>query len=128
MRDVNKVILVGRLGADPVKRETRNGIPVVHFPVATGRKVKSGPEEGALPIEQTQWHQVVAWGKQGLACAAFLRKGNSVYVEGALLSRKYTDKEGEERVSFEIQADQVSFLGRSGRVGIEQMAQEATPA
>ncbi len=113
MKDVNKVILIGRLGADPILRETKTGAVVVHFPVATSRRVKpTEPAEGEeTKVEETQWHRIVAWGRQGETCAEFLKKGQKVYVEGSILSRKYEGKDGSERMSFEVIADTVSFLG-----------------
>ncbi len=113
MKDVNKIILIGRLGADPVLRETKTGAVVVHFPVATSRWVKpTEPSEDEIPkTEETQWHRIVAWGRQGEACAQYLKKGQKVYVEGSLLSRKYEAKDGTEKMSFEVIADTVSFLG-----------------
>jgi single-strand DNA-binding protein len=110
MKDVNKVILVGRLGADPVQKETKNGLAVASFSVATSRR---GREEGET---QTQWHKVVAWGKQAEACALYLKKGHAVYVAGMMKSRNYEAKDGNQRTSFEVHADEVSFLGRVGRV------------
>lgn len=123
MRDVNKVILIGRLGADPVQRQTHGGVAVVHFPLATSRRVKQEGEEAAT-TEETQWHRVVAWGRQGETCARYLKKGNSVYVEGSVRTRKFEGKEGGERFAFEIHADNVSFLGRSGRVKLEEAGEE----
>jgi single-strand DNA-binding protein len=113
MKDVNKIILIGRLGADPVLRETKTGAVVVHFPVATSRRVKSTePSEDETPkTEETQWHRIVAWGRQGEACAQYLKKGQKVYVEGSVLSRKYEAKDGTEKMSFEVIAETVSFLG-----------------
>jgi single-strand DNA-binding protein len=125
MKDVNKIILIGRLGADPVLRETKNGATVVHFPVATSRRVKStepvtgGSETNGAEVaraedsktEETQWHRIVAWGRQGETCALYLKKGQKVYVEGSFQSRKYEAKDGTERVSFEVIAETVSFLG-----------------
>ena len=111
MKDVNKVILVGRLGADPVLRSTQNGGSFSHFPVATSRKWKVADEtEGEKLNEETQWHNIVAWGRQGENCAQFLKKGQRVYVEGMIRSRKYEDKEGQPKTSFEVHADSVSFL------------------
>ena len=118
MKDVNKVILIGRLGADPIQRETKSGTSVVHFPMATSRKFREGAEgEGETSREETQWHRVVAWGKQGEVCAQYLRKGQPVYVEGMIRSRKYDGKDGVGRVAFEVHADNVSFLngGRPAR-------------
>lgn len=111
MKDVNKIILMGRLGADPIRRETKAGNPVVHFPLATSKKLK-GTEEGDTLKEETQWHRVVVWGKQGEDCATFLKKGQGVFIEGSLKSRKYEAKDGTERYSFEVIADSVSFLPR----------------
>ena len=180
MKDINKVILLGRLGANPVRRYTKLGTPVVHFPVATKRRVgketvmapnslsnspilvvnenaefiessrspmnlgasedssfdfhvdtqNSGEESNGSsppatpappqPIkppyvakspEETQWHQIVSWGKLAENCAQYLRKGNSVYVEGSLRSRAYSDKAGIQKWAIEIHAETISFLG-----------------
>ena len=125
MKDINKVILVGRLGADPVRRETKNGNPVVSFSLATSRRLsaegaagqgtQAGEEGTARPLEVTQWHRIVAWGKQGETCSRFLRKGDSVYIEGSLRSHKYEGKEGITRLAFEVVAEEVSFLGSPRR-------------
>lgn len=121
MRDVNKVILIGRLGADPIQRTTKNGNPVVNFSVATSRKLKpiSGADEpggeGRRWEEETQWHQVVVWGKQGEYCAQYLRKGHGVYLEGSLRSRQYEAKDGTQKTVFEVHADDVRFLSRPYR-------------
>lgn len=147
MRDVNKVILIGRLGANPVQRQTKNGIPVVHFPVATTRRTRppaeveaerearpagaaagaGGASEAAPEIaEETQWHRIVAWGRQGQVCAEYLRKGSSVYVEGSVRTRKFEGKDGDERIAFEVHAEEVSFLGgRGGKVNVERVAEAA---
>src|SRR5208283_2485198 len=96
MKDVNKVILLGRLGADPVQNETKNGLAVASFSVATSRKGR----EDAEP--QTQWHKVVAWGRQAEACGQYLKKGHAVYVAGMMKSRNYEAKDGSQRTSFEV--------------------------
>lgn len=117
MKDFNKIILLGRLGADPIVRETKTGQSVTHFPLATSRRIASQADssaEGAERVEETQWHRVVVWGKQGQACAQFLKKGQSVLVEGSMRSHKYEGKDGKERVSLEVYAENVSFLS-SGR-------------
>lgn len=136
MRDVNKILLVGRLGADPVRRTTKSGMAVVQFPVATARRLFSeAPQAPALvegdvqmsegeslpvreaqkPEPTTDWHRVIVWGRQGEACAQYLRRGAPVYIEGRLQNHKYETKAGEERWSFEVHADEVNFLpsGRS---------------
>lgn len=111
MKDVNKVILVGRLGADPIQRETKNGKVVVHFSLATSRRIQSEGESSEAVTEETQWHKVLAWGKEGENCAQFLKKGASVYVEGSIRSHKFDGKDGTPRTVFEVYADSVSFLG-----------------
>lgn len=121
MKDINKVILVGRLGADPIQRETKNGLPVVSFSVATSRK---GREEGET---LTQWHKIVAWGKQAEICGTYLKKGHSVYVEGSMRSRKYEGKDGTIKLAFEIHADDVSFLGNRSTRSVRRDA-EGAPA
>lgn len=120
MKDVNKVFLIGRLGADPIQRETKNGVAVVHFPLATTRRIQvaagnpgqTGSESPNL-MEETQWHRIVTWGKQGETCAQFLKKGASVYIEGSMRSHKYEGKDGQSRMAFEVHAEEVSFLGKS---------------
>ncbi len=118
MKDFNRAILVGRLGADPVLRETKNGVKVANFPVATSswRKSSGEPSEAALAQEskqsETQWHRVVAWGKQAEICGRFCRKGSTVLIEGEIRSHSYTLASGEERWSHEIHAEAVHFMGR----------------
>jgi single-strand DNA-binding protein len=119
MKDVNKVILVGRLGADPVSRETKSGLAVASFTVATSRK---GKEEGEI---QTQWHKVVAWGKQAEACSAYLKKGHSVFVEGTMRTHKYEGKDGNSRTAFEVHVDDISFLTRGGGRRQEAVAEDS---
>ncbi len=112
MKDVNKIILIGRLGADPVLRETKSGTSVASFPLATTRKFRSDSDTEAEALgEDTQWHRVVVWGKNGEACAKFLTKGQPVYVEGMVRSHRYDGKDGVSRLAFEVHADSVSFLG-----------------
>jgi single-strand DNA-binding protein len=122
MKDVNKVILVGRLGADPIQRHTKSGFPVAHFAVATSRRIyKENPSASASEIsdsltaapvvQETQWHQIVAWGKQGEACSQYLKKGHSVYIEGMIRSRTWESKDGAQKISFEIHSENISFLG-----------------
>ncbi|MFZ9595426.1 MAG: single-stranded DNA-binding protein [Bdellovibrionia bacterium] len=122
MKDVNKVILVGRLGGDPIQRQTKNGYPVTHFSLATSRKIPRTGDSDPSNLEalqaptppclsqETQWHKIVVWGKQAQACAQFLRKGHSVYVEGMIRSHSYENKEGSKQTSFEIHSETVSFL------------------
>jgi single-strand DNA-binding protein len=104
MKDMNKIFIMGRLGADPTPKETKTGVKMVTFPVATARWTKEGGEI-------TQWHRVVAWGKQSEQCVTYLKKGRSVLVEGSIKTRKYPSKDGIERLSVEVHADDVTFLG-----------------
>lgn len=123
MKGINRTVLLGNLGADPIRRTTKNGNPVVHFPMATSRKVKKG-EEG---VEETQWHQIVAWGKLAETCEKYLSKGRKVYVEGSVRTRRYESKEGEPRVSYEVHAENVIFIdskkGSSSNSPEETLAQ-----
>ncbi len=117
MKDINKAILIGRLGSDPIQRQTKSGVPVTHFSVATTRRIlkdrgdETSTETETSPIEETQWHRIVAWGRQAEACSHYLKKGNSVYIEGQMRSHTYENKEGKSNLCFEIQAETVSFLG-----------------
>lgn len=104
MKDMNKIFIMGRLGADPAPKETKTGVKMVTFPVATSRWSKEGGEV-------TQWHRVVAWGRQSEQCATYLKKGRSVLIEGSIKTRKYPGKDGIERISVEVHADDVTFLG-----------------
>lgn len=105
---VNKVILVGNLGKDPQTRSTPNGQEVATLTVATSEKYKD--KAGELQ-ERTEWHTVVVWGKQAESCGKYLSKGRQVYVEGRLATRKWTDKEGVEKYTTEVVAENVKFLG-----------------
>src|SRR5437773_3533883 len=111
MIDVNKIILVGRLGADPVKKATKTGLAVTNFNVATSyrRMAKDAPlEDGEIPmVDQTQWHHVVAFGKLGEICAERLKKGSPVYVEGTYRSRNYPGKDGLQRTWWEVQSEKI---------------------
>jgi single-strand DNA-binding protein len=109
MSSVNKVIIVGRLGADPELRYTPSGRPVCRLSIATDR---SYLDAQGTRQEQTDWHRVVAWGKQGEVCKNFLAKGRQVYIEGRLAHSNYTDKEGIKRHSTEVVSQSVVFLGR----------------
>jgi len=105
---VNKVILVGNLGKDPEVRFTGGGKAVCKFPLATSEVWNDA--EGHKQ-ERTEWHNIVVWGKQGENCGQYLSKGRQVYVEGAIRSHSYDDKDGNKRYMTEIIAQQVRFLG-----------------
>jgi single-strand DNA-binding protein len=123
MINLNKVILIGRLGNDPVRRETKNGTPVTNFSLATSRQVQEEPTElggEATKREETIWHYIVVWGRQAEVCYQYLRKGRMVYVEGSMRKKNYTGKDGLARVSWEIYADSVGFLGGASSSGTTQ--------
>jgi single-strand DNA-binding protein len=111
-RGVNKVILVGNLGADPETRYTANGGAITNIRLATSEAWKdktSGENQ-----ERTEWHRVVLFGKLGEIAGEYLKKGRQVYIEGSLRTNKYTDKEGVERYSTDIVANEMQMLGGPG--------------
>ncbi len=110
MSGVNKVILIGNLGADPEVRHLQNGASVANFRIATSETYKD--KTTGEKREQTEWHSIVAW--RGLAeiTEKYLRKGSKVYVEGKLRTRQWQDKEGNTRYTTEIQADEMNLLDR----------------
>jgi single-strand DNA-binding protein len=108
MASINKVILIGNLGADPEKRVTGTGQVVTNFNIATTDRWndKSGQRQ-----ERTEWHRIVVWGQQAENCAQYLSKGRPVYIEGSLRTRQWDDKDGNKRYTTEIIAQRVQFLG-----------------
>ena len=104
---LNKVILIGNLGADPELRYTQNGNQVASFSVATSERWKG--QDGKAQ-ESTEWHRIVAWGKLAEICGQYLRKGSRVYVEGKLQSRKWRDQGGVERAITEVIARDMEML------------------
>ncbi|HEX2530113.1 MAG TPA: single-stranded DNA-binding protein [Burkholderiaceae bacterium] len=109
MATVNKVILVGNLGRDPETRYTANGDCICHLNLATSERwVDKASNEKR---EITEWHRVVLYRKLGETAAQYLKKGAQVYIEGRLHTRKWTDKEGGDRYTTEIIADQMQMLG-----------------
>ena len=108
---VNKALIIGRLGNDPVVRQSGNGKYVCNFSVATSDKytTKAGEKK-----ENTEWHNVVVWGPSAEACGKFLKKGRSVFVEGRMQHREY-EKDGVKRTTTEINASKVEFLDKAGK-------------
>ena len=105
---VNKATLVGNLGQDPELRHTAGGTAVTTLRLATTHRMKD--REGNWN-DQTEWHSVVVWGKRAETVAQFCRKGKQLYVEGRIQTRKWQDRDGKDRLSTEIVADDVRFLG-----------------
>ena len=111
-RGINKVILVGNLGADPETRAMPSGTTVANLRIATSeswRDKQSGEQQ-----ERTEWHRVVLFGRLGEVAAEYLKKGSQVYIEGSLRTRKWQDKQGNERYSTEIVANEMQMLGGRG--------------
>jgi single-strand DNA-binding protein len=109
MASVNKVIIVGNMGKDPEVNFSAGGDPVVNISVATSSRYKD--KTTGEPKEETEWHRVVCFGKTAEVVGEYGKKGRSVYVEGRLRTRKWTDKEGVERYTTEIVANSVQFVG-----------------
>ena len=109
MASVNKVILIGNLGKDPEVRYAPSGSAICNVTIATSRQWKdktSGEKQ-----EETEWHRVVFFDRLAEIAGEYLKKGRPVYVEGRLKTRKWTDKEGVEKYTTEIMADQMQLLG-----------------
>lgn len=107
--DLNKCLFIGRLGADPDVRYMPNGKAVANFRIAVGSSWKD--KQTGDKKEQTEWVSIVAFDKLGEICAEYLRKGSQVFIEGAMRTRKWADKEGKDRYTTEIIASQMQMLG-----------------
>ena len=112
MASVNKVILIGNLGKDPEVRYTAGGDAVANFSIATSEKWKD-KSTGEM-VEKTEWHNIVMFGRVGEIAGEYLKKGSPCYVEGRLQTRKWTDKEGNDRYSTEVVGDRLQLLGSKG--------------
>ena len=136
MASVNKVILVGNLGRDPETRYTTGGEAVTNISIATTDtwKDKAGEKQ-----ERTEWHRVAFFGKLAEIAGEYLKKGSQVYVEGRLRTRKWQDKDGQDRYTTEIMATEMKMLGSRAGAGepreappepraAEPRAAEARPA
>lgn len=115
MAGINKVILIGNLGADPEVRYTPGGLAVANFRLATteNRSNKDGQRE-----QHTEWHRIVAFGKLAEICGEYLAKGKQVYIEGRLQTRSWDDKDGNKRWATEIVAGTMQMLGPAGKQGV----------
>ena len=111
---VNKVILIGNLGADPEVRYSQSGTAIASFRIATTEvwKKQDGSKE-----EQTEWHRIVTFGRLAEICGEYLAKGSKVYIEGRLQTRKWQDKEGQDRYTTEIVAREMKMLTSRGGGG-----------
>jgi len=124
MASVNKVILIGNLGADPETRYLPSGDAVANIRIATTEVWK---DKGGEKQEHTEWHRIAFFGKLAEIAGEYLKKGSPVYIEGRIRTRKWQDKEGQDRYSTEIVADRMQLLGSRGG-GTESGAREPKPA
>lgn len=108
MSGINKVILIGRLGADPEVKTVTGGNNVARLSVATS---ENWTDREGQKQERTEWHRIVVWGKLAELCGKYLSKGRQVYVEGRLQTRSWEDQQGQKKYSTEIVANTVQFLG-----------------
>ena len=114
-RGVNKVILVGNLGKDPETRYMPSGSAVTNLTLATSESWKD--KQSGDQQERTEWHKIAMFGRLAEIAAEYLRKGSQVYIEGKIRTRKWQDKEGKDRYTTEIIADQMQMLGGRGGGG-----------
>jgi len=114
-RGINKVIVVGNLGADPETRYTASGTPITTLSVATSEQWTD--KQSGQKQERTEWHRVKMFGRLAEIAAEYLKKGRQVYIEGSLRTDKYTGKDGIERYSTEIIANEMQMLGGGGEMG-----------
>ena len=124
MASINKVILIGNVGKDPEVRYTPSGAAICNISIATSRNWKD--KNSGERQEETEWHRVVFYDRLAEIAGEYLRKGRSVYVEGRLKTRKWADKDGIEKYTTEIIADQMQMLG--GKDGAEAPAPAPKPA
>ena len=123
---VNKVILVGNVGKDPDVRDVEKDVPVASFPLATTERGFKRQDGSEVP-ERTEWHNIVVW--RGLAKVAegYIRKGTSLYIEGKLRTRSWTDQNNITRYTTEVIADQVELLGKRPDGGVPPLS-TSTPS
>jgi single-strand DNA-binding protein len=124
-RGVNKVILVGNLGADPETKYTAGGAAITNIRVATSeswRDKQTGENQ-----ERTEWHRVVFFGRLAEIAGEYLRKGSQVYIEGKLRTNKWQDQSGQDRYSTDIVADEMQMLGSRNGGGAARPAQQQQP-
>ncbi len=111
---LNKVQLIGRLGRDPEMKYTASGDPIANFSVATSEFTR---DRDGNRGERTEWHNISVFGKIAEVCNTYIRKGSLVYIEGSLNTRKWQDKNGQDRYTTSINARTVQFLDKKGENG-----------
>lgn len=123
-RTLNRVQLIGRLGADPQMKYTSSGTPVTTFSVATNRQWQ---DKDGNPREEADWHNVVAWDKLAQTCGEFLGKGRLVYIEGRLQTRSWEGNDGQTRYKTEVIASDMLMLDSKGTPSVEIEHQHIEP-
>ena len=116
-RGINKVILIGNLGNDPDVRYTSGGSPIANISLATSESWRD--KETGDQQERTEWHRIVFFGRLAEIVSEYLRKGSKVYVEGRLQTRKWQDRDGNDRYTTEIVANEMQMLDGRGGAGEE---------
>lgn len=124
MASVNKVILIGNLGRDPEMRYLPSGDAIANLRIATTEKYKD--RNGEMQ-EATEWHSVAFFGKTAEVCGQYLKKGSQIYVEGSLRTRKWQDKDGNDRYTTEVRGDRMQMLGGRGGSGAGMADYDAPP-
>ena len=119
---VNKVILVGNVGKDPEVKHLENDLSFAKFPMATSERFKTKTGDRA---ERTEWHNVIVWRGLAKVVEDYVKKGSQLYIEGRIQTRKYQDKDGNDRYITEIVADNMQMLGRKGS---EESAPSSQPS
>lgn len=115
MASLNKVMILGNLGKDPELRYTPSGQAVASFSVATSERYRN-KQSGEME-EKTEWHRVVLWGKQAEVAGEYLTKGKTVFIEGKLQTRKWTDRDGNDKYTTEIIGERMQMVGSKGEGG-----------
>lgn len=115
MASLNKVMLIGNLGKDPEVRYTGSGQAVASFSLATSERFKN--KQSGEWEEKTEWHRVTLWGKQAEVAGEYLAKGKTVFIEGRLQTRKWTDRDGNEKYTTEVVGERMQMLGAKGDGG-----------
>ncbi len=121
---LNKVMLIGHLGADPELRYTQSGQAMTTFRMATSESYRA--QDGNM-VEKTEWHRIIVWGKQAENVNTYLVKGSQVYVEGSLQTRQWEDQNGQTRYTTEIKALRVQFLDKAGNRQAGPQPQQQRP-
>ena len=117
MRGINKIIIIGHLGADPESHQFSNGGNVTNISVATSEQWTD--KQTGEKREATEWHRIALFNRLGEIAAQYLKKGSKVYIEGSLRTRKWQDQNGQDRYTTEVRADKMQMLGASSSIYLE---------